>query len=265
MKKVLVLGAGKMVEAILVGLSSKVKLTDWKIYSPSGVSARELAKKVKACYVEKVEELNMDEFDFILIGCKPQQLKNLSLQFKDQFKNKLIISMLAALSEKEQKRILNVNKIIRIMPNLPVRYQAGVMLVSSESAPEEISSYVSLFSPLGFTQVVKENELDELTLLTGSGPALFYEFTKSLAQSFESLSFEARENLARSVLFGAGLSAMEQNESLSELISAVTSKGGVTIEVLKEWREENFDRLILKGILKGKKRTEEINQNLKTE
>jgi len=265
MKKVLVLGAGKMVEAILEGLSNEVDLSHWQIYSPSGVSARELAKKVKASFVKSAEEIKFNEFDFILVGCKPQQLENLSVQFKNQFSGKLVISMLAALSESDQIRILNTKKLIRIMPNLPVRYQAGVVLFSSESASEELPAYLSFFSPLGLTEKLSEKELDELTLLTGSGPALFYEFTKSLSQSFHSLTPEARETLARSVLYGAGLSARKEKQGLSEMISAVTSKGGVTIEVLKAWREQNLESVISKGVAKGRERSDEISRTLKTE
>ena len=63
--KVLVLGAGKMVEAILVGLQSKMSLKDFHIFSPSGVSAEVLATKVGATYLKSLENISNPDFIFL--------------------------------------------------------------------------------------------------------------------------------------------------------------------------------------------------------
>jgi pyrroline-5-carboxylate reductase len=262
MIKVLVLGAGSMVEAILIGLATQIDLSEWGIYSPSGISAKNLAKKVGARAVTDLSLVSDPEW--ILVGCKPQQLKELYLTLGGKFQNALYVSLLAAVSEKDQQKTLHAKNLIRVMPNLGVKFNQGVSLLSSESSSENIPYITDIFNKLGETLVVKEIELDELTLLTGSGPAFFYEFTKLLAQNFSSLDPKTRELLARKVLAGAAEASYHSNQSLDEMISKVTSKAGVTIAVLEEWRKNGMNDLIQSGILAGKKRTAEIKELLRS-
>jgi pyrroline-5-carboxylate reductase len=258
--KILVLGAGKMVEAIALGKSSSNKLSDWGIFSPSKVSAQALATK---CGAQFVPELSADlNPEFLIVGCKPQQLQELKTTLNDQYKDAVYISLLAAVDEKTQADILGVKKLIRVMPNLSVKYQEGVTLLSSNSAPEYLSKVSSIFSELGLVKVVEESVLEELTLLTGSGPGLFYEFTRELSLAFNSLPEEEREMLAKQVLLGAGINAKYENQNLTSLTQSVTSKGGVTIAVLMSWREQGLSQVLKAGISAGLKRSMELKKTI---
>jgi pyrroline-5-carboxylate reductase len=254
--KVLVLGAGKMTEAILSGLMQTESLQDWMIYSPSGTSATKLAEKVGARAV--IDLSGIQHPDVILVGCKPQQLKDLGHSLSGRFRDSLYLSFCAAISEEDQKSLLGVSQLIRCMPNLPVEQREGVILLSSLSAKDRLSSFQELFSQLGTCLIVSEEELDELTLLTGSGSAFFYEFASTLASSFSSLHSLEREKLVRQVFQGAALMAQEKTQTLSELTEAVTSKGGVTIAVLERWRENKISLFIKDGILAGIRRAQEL-------
>lgn len=258
--RVLVLGAGKMTEAILTGFKKTENLSEWMIYSPSGISAQKLAGKVGARAATDLTQVKNP--DWVLVGCKPQQLPALSEMLKGNFKESLFISILAAVSEEDQLKMLGAQELIRVMPNLPVEYNEGISLLASSSAKGRLSSMQSLFSKLGTSLVVTEEELEELTLLTGSGPALFYEFAKSLAASFASLDEEAREKLVRQVLKGSARSVATSSESLTSMTDKVTSKGGVTIAVLNSWRQKGLGGLIKAGIEAGKDRAQEIRTTL---
>jgi pyrroline-5-carboxylate reductase len=258
--KTLILGAGKMVEAILVGLKEETDLSNYILYSPSGESAKKLAQSIGCRYVLCLDEVR--EVDFVWLGCKPQQLKALASSISGKFKHATFVSLLAAVPEVEQLKILAVNKLVRVMPNLPVKFKRGVTLLSSSSAKEDLKKVKSLFSLLGLAHEVMESELDELTLLTGSGPALFYEFTKCLFHSFSSLAPAEREKLSRMVLQGAGEAVAIDDNDLDVMINAVTSKGGVTIAVLENWRKNGMDKLISDGVRSGLKRSEEIKDSL---
>lgn len=259
--KVLVLGAGKMVEAILVGLQNETDMSHFYVYSPSGKSAQELAKKVGINFVADLNSIS--EPDWVWVGCKPQQLKSLAESIKGKFPKATFVSMLAAVDEADQLKILGVSKLIRIMPNLSVKFKKGITLISSDSAKAEMKLIKNLFSLIGLAQELSESELEELTLLTGSGPALFYEFTKNLAANFSSLTETERENLARQVLQGAGLSTASSEESLSHMIDSVTSKAGVTIAVLEQWRKDHLKDVLKNGVEAGLKRTADIKDSLR--
>lgn len=258
--KVLVLGAGKMVGAILEGLKNEVDLSQFYLYSPSGKSAKDLAQAVGANFAASLDEVA--DPNFVIIGCKPQQLSELAPLIQGKFTESTFISMLAALPEAVQLKILGASKLIRIMPNLPVRFKKGITLLSTASAQKDIKQIQTLFSHVGMAREVSEMELEELTLLTGSGPALFYEFSKTLSESFGSLNSLEREEFARMVLLGSAISAEKSDEPLQTMIDNVTSKGGVTIAILQKWRELNFGHLISQGVKNGKQRAQEIKKTL---
>lgn len=260
--RVLVLGAGKMTEAILKGFKKTENLSEWMIYSPSGISASKLAGKVGARAVTDLAQVK--NVDWVLVGCKPQQLKELKETLKDRYNESLFVSILAAVSEEDQLKILGGKDLIRIMPNLPVEFNEGICLLSSDSAFGRLGSFQTLFSKLGTSRIVTEKELEELTLLTGSGPAFFYEFSRELAASFESLDAIEREKLVRQVFKGSAVSMLQSKETLTEMTDAVTSKAGVTIAVLAAWRESGLTQFIKKGIEKGRERTEEIKSLLRS-
>ncbi|MCM2348865.1 MAG: NAD(P)-binding domain-containing protein [Bacteriovoracaceae bacterium] len=259
--KVLVLGAGKMTEAILTGLKKTENLSEWMIYSPSGASAQKLAGKVGARAV--LDLTSVKNPDWVLVGCKPQQLPDLKNILNGRFKESLFISILAALSEEDQLKILEVKELIRVMPNLPVEFNEGISLLASHSAKTRLTSMHAFFAKLGTSLIVAESELEELTLLTGSGPAFFYEFARNLAGSFESLDESAREKLVRQVFKGSAKGMVDGGDSLAALTDKVTSKGGVTIAVLNYWREASLAQKIKSGIEAGKKRSAEIRATLR--
>ncbi len=258
---VLVLGAGKMVESILVGIKKTQSLSGWQIYSPSGKSALALATKVGARALSDLASAKNPEW--VLVGCKPQQLKELKLTLNGLFKDSLYVSLLAAVTEADQRDILGVKKLIRIMPNLAVKINQGVSLLASTSAVNELESFNLIFSKLGVSKIVSEAELEELTILTGSAPALFYEFARKLADSFTSLDHHERELLIRQVLKGSGDLIYEDDKPLISHIEAVTSKGGVTIAVLEKWRDLEMGDLLKAGVRHGQQRTQEIKALLR--
>jgi pyrroline-5-carboxylate reductase len=248
--KVLVIGAGKMTTALLKGLAALEDLSSWGIYSPSGRSNKELAQAVGAMAVDKLEDVTVTP-EWILLGCKPQQLPDFARILPARFRDCPFVSMLAAIPEQDQRRILGVDQLVRIMPNLPVASREGVTLICSESARKLVPEYQQLLAQVGMALVVTEPELEELTLLTGSGPALFYEFALNLAGGFSSLSAAQRELLALQVMYGAALSAHQEKLPLQTKIDAVTSQGGVTIAVLEAWRANALVKLIGKGVSAG--------------
>ena len=102
--RVLVLGAGKMVRALLKGLVGFEDFSDWTIYSPGGVSAKNLALEIGASFISDLSQLS--SVDVVLLGAKPQQLSELQITLNGRFKNALYLSLLAASSLEKQKKIL---------------------------------------------------------------------------------------------------------------------------------------------------------------
>src|SRR5690606_35233265 len=89
--------------------------------------------------------------------------------------------------------------------------------------------------PLGLVLgPLKEEQMDAVTAVSGSGPAYVFLLVEALAAAGKSagLSEETAHALARETVIGAGALLGEAAESPAELRKQVTSPGGTTAAAL---------------------------------
>lgn len=262
--KGIVLGCGNMSRAVVQGLSSVVNFNQTYFYTPSKLRAQELAQDVDGLFLENLDSLPIDP-EFIFIACKPQQFSELAKSLKGKFKtNPLFISILAATSLSLHEELLGSSRILRVMPNMPVKFKAGVSLLmaSPDVTKAERDQWQEWFNHIGITKWTQsEKEFDQLMLLCGSGPAFMYQWMKWLAEMSPELNQKECENLIIAVMEGSLASIKEQkSKDLQVLINEVTSKGGVTAAVLNGWESEMISASLKKGWDQGIKRVDEITE-----
>ncbi|MCK4739011.1 MAG: pyrroline-5-carboxylate reductase, partial [Deltaproteobacteria bacterium] len=72
----------------------------------------------------------------------------------------------------------------------------------------------------------------------------------------------AREDaltLGAQTLLGSAMLAVESGRDLDELVEAVASPGGTTIEGLKALREGNFEEAVKKAVISATKKSKELS------
>ena len=260
--KGIVLGCGNMSQAMIQGMKGVVDFKQTSFYTPSKTRAKDLAQTVGGLLAEELDDLPSDP-DFVFINCKPQQFNQLAHDLKGRFtSNPLYISILAATPRSVHETLLNSDRILRVMPNMPVRYKKGISLLLSSKGVSEIekkqwAEYLGSLGMIKWTQT--EEEFNRLMLLCGSGPAFMYQWLKWLSQMSDDLDMNQREELAIAVMEGSLMALKSAPEkSLETLIGEVTSKGGVTAAVLDGWKMSGVEDSLKKGFVQGEKRTNEI-------
>ncbi len=262
--KGIVLGCGNMSRAVVQGLSSVLNFNQTYFYTPSKTKAQKLAQDVGGIFLEDLSTLPEDP-EFVFLACKPQQFSDLAKSLKGKFKtNPLFISILAATSLSLHEELLGSTRILRVMPNMPVKFKTGVsLLIASASVTKaEKDQWQNSLNHIGVTKWTQnEKEFDQLMLLCGSGPAFMYQWLKWLAEMSPELNFDECQQLAISVMEGSLASIKEQKDKdLQTLINEVTSKGGVTAAVLSGWEKENISASLKNGWNQGLTRVDEITQ-----
>lgn len=266
--KIAVIGCGNMAQSLVEGFYSHHKEYSFYLYTPSRVRAKELASKVQGSLVEDFMEFKDLKIDYWLLGMKPQNLSDFQRDFeKLKIKNAQIISMLAATRLENLKKRLQTNYVTRIMPNTPVKYSKGVSLVShAKEVSSEQKAFLNTFlKTTSEVYELSETELEKATVLSGSGPAYFYLFTQSLASAMAELGIDQKLaiNLAKQTLIGAAtLVSEERSKDLQEMIDAVTSRGGVTIEAVNSFKEEKLRELSLNALMKAYQRSLKLSEEL---
>lgn len=244
-----VIGCGNMASAIVKGAHNVFPEKKFLTYTPSFTRADELAKAVGG---EAVKELaDLSKADSIIIGCKPQQFAELAQNLAGKFdlSSKHFISIMAAIPMESIQKKLGAKKVTRVMPNTPSLFNEGVSLLlnSSDVTTKEKKLVDDIFSSVGKTHMMKDEEsFDRVTTVSGSGPAYVFQFAKSMADSLVSWGVdesEARQIVDQLFVGASKLMASKEDISLDELISQVTSKGGVTIEAVKVYDKKGITEI----------------------
>lgn len=264
--KIGVIGCGNMAGAVVRGIHSHEKNVFFKTYTPSKIKALELAQDVSGECVDNLADLV--DCDFLMVGCKPQQFTDLCEELKQfDLNEKIIISIMAALPIERVKKGLKVDKVIRLMPSMPMLYGEGISLLF---ASDEVSEFqYKQFSELlnGSSKVFEmksEDEFDKLTVITASGPAYVYYFTEAFEQILSSwgIQEEIAKEMAIQLFKGSSVSMQNDKDSLKKQVAKVTSKKGVTIEAIEFFKENNISELINEGVLKALIRSDEMKSSL---
>ena len=105
---------------------------------------------------------------------------------------------------------------------------------------------------MGKVVKVKEQEIDAITGVSGSGPAFYYYIIDEIAKAGEKLGLDynmALELSAQTAL-GAAKMILESGVEPSQLITNVTTPGGTTAEGNKVLQESNISEILFETVKK---------------
>lgn len=264
-----VIGCGNMAQAIVKGYAKKNKDVKFLTFTPSYTRAKELADYVGGSAARELSELSC--VDTIVIACKPQQLTSLAKSMEEaglSLEDKHIISILAATPINTLKSKLQSRRVSRVMPNIPCLVGRGMSLVihSNEVTRAEADLVDDFFISCGeVVSMPSELLFDQVTTVSGSGPAYVYLFAKTLADKLVSWGLDQEDAKKISIQLFSGSSEImksQNDRSLDELIASVTSKAGVTIEAVNSYKENNLEALSSMALDAAFNRSEEIREEL---
>jgi len=133
--------------------------------------------------------------------------------------------------------------VIRVMPNLAAETGNMAAAVAWDDPDEEVAA---LLDDLGEFVEIDEESMDVATALNGSGPAFVYYLIQAMAKAAaaEGLDRDAAETLAAQTFKGAAETAIRSEEGLDDLIDAVCSPGGTTIEGMEVLWDSDVESVI---------------------
>ncbi|HEX3890686.1 MAG TPA: pyrroline-5-carboxylate reductase, partial [Verrucomicrobiae bacterium] len=233
------LGAGKMATALAKGFVRAEIVFPREIIAGDlyGVARNIFAKEIGA----KTTASNSDVLKFanvLILATKPDQVPAALAEISSAFtKNHLLISIAAGVTISKLENNLPANaRVIRVMPNTPalVGEAASAFALGKNATVADGELAKKLLSAVGIAFQVKENLLDAVTGLSGSGPAYVYQFIEALSDGgvAAGLSRDIATELAAQTVLGAAKMVLETGQHPGALKDQVTSPGGTTIEGL---------------------------------
>lgn len=262
------IGAGNMAEAIIKGLllSKSVKKSE---ITASDINPERL-KFITSQYGIKSTASNKDvviNSDLVILCVKPgvfstvlSDIKNLSIS------NKLFISIAAGIKTSFIKKVVEKNiKIVRVMPNAPsfVLEAASAVYFGEGFSKDEKKSVLSILESIGKVyEIEKEELMDAVTGLSGSGPAFVSIFIEALSDGGvkSGLSRELSHKLAVQTVYGTSKMLIEFGKHPAEIKDMVSSPGGTTISGIHKLEEKGFRNAIISAVEAAAVRSNKLSE-----
>ncbi|WP_243290158.1 pyrroline-5-carboxylate reductase [Bacillus sp. FJAT-47783] len=266
MKTIGFIGAGSMAEAFISGLINGGIYKPEHIYVSNKTNEERLEQlhaKYRIHMAENKEEI-IQKADVIILAIKPKGAETVIRAIQPFVtEDHLIISVLAGVSTTAIEEIL-VKKVpvIRAMPNTSatIRLSATGMTKGHYTTEEQLAFAKGLFEAIGTVQIVKEEQLDAVTGLAGSGPAYIYYLVEALEHAAKEVGFD--EETARSfiiqTLCGASEMLKQTNKEAAVLRKEVTSPGGTTEAGIKILEANGFQNAIVDCVKQAEARSKEL-------
>lgn len=202
--------------------------------------------------------------DVIILSVKPQDFSQLSGDLtKVLNEHTIVISIMAGISISSLQKELKHDRIIRAMPNSPVEIGMGITAyaLSAGVNAEQARRAENLLATTGRTLYMeKEDLLDAVTAVSGSGPAYFFYFAQQLIEAGKKMGFDESTAalLVKQTMLGSFHLLNGSGKPLPELIKAVASKGGTTEAALTTFERYEVGKYLQEGLLNAERRGKEL-------
>ncbi len=205
-----------------------------------------------------------DNSEYVLFAIKPQNLNDVLSAIKNTSCRKFI-SIMAGVKKEKIKHTFPDALVARCMPNTPCAIGEGAvgLDVVDYNEKREADFIVGLLSSLAKVVIIEEEKLGVVTGVSGSSPAYFYLFLKGVIDAGvkRGLTYDQAKTLATATMIGAGkMVELNSDKSLDELIGAVCSKGGTTIEAINAFNKNKILGIVDEAVDACIKRSDELER-----
>lgn len=179
----------------------------------------------------------LSSVDVLVLAVKPQQMKEVCAALVPYMTRQLVLSIAAGIRARDLARWLGTQIVVRAMPNTPALIGQGVsglVALSPVSKRQRDLAEQILRAAGSVVWLEREDDLDAVTAVSGSGPAYVFFLIEALiaAARAQGLSEAQARALAVGTFTGAAELAARSDEPLAVLRQRVTSKGGTTAAAL---------------------------------
>ena len=246
------IGGGNMASAIIGGLIRQgLPATQVMVVEPCEAT-RVLLKSQHGVQAHPTPGPFLADADLIVWAVKPQSFREAAAPVAPFAGRALQLSVMAGIRAADIAAASGSARIVRCMPNTPALVGRGMTgLFDASGAPADRQLAETVIRTTGdVLWVEREEQLDAVTALSGSGPAYVFYFLEAMQQAGVELGLtpEQARALAVGTFAGGAHLAAQSAEPLATLRERVTSKGGTTHAALTALEQAGVKAAFVKAM-----------------
>jgi pyrroline-5-carboxylate reductase len=254
-RRVAVLGAGTIGEALIAGLLSG----GWRAPTELVATVRreERVAELEERFGITATLANREAVDgaaLIVLAVKPQDFDVLLGEIAEAVtREQTVLSIAAAIPTKTiEARLVDGVPVVRAMPNAPSTIHEGVAGLCPGASADD--------AHLALAVRVPEEYMDAVTAVSGSGPAYFALLAEAMIEAgiLLGLGREVSTQLVVQTMLGTAKLLRDEQMHPVELREKVTSPGGTTIRAVRELEQAGVRAAFLNAIQAAMDRSREL-------
>jgi len=257
------IGGGNMASALIGGLiQSGHAPSAIHVIEPFAAQADKLRRQF-GVVVESAANPALASATLVVWAVKPQLFKEAAQPCAAHVKGALQLSVMAGIRSSAIAEATGSARVVRTMPNTPALIGRGMsgLYASDAVTVEERAGVEQLLAPTGeLLWVEREEQLDAVTALSGSGPAYVFYFVEAMMRAGNELGLTADQarRLAVGTFAGAAALAAQSSEAPEVLRQNVTSKGGTTHAAITTLDERSVMDAFVQALHAAARRAKEL-------
>ena len=246
------IGGGNMASAIIGGLIRQgLSATQVMVVEPFEAT-RALLNSQHGVQAHPTPGPFLADADLIVWAVKPQSFREAAAPVAPLAGRALQLSVMAGIRAADIAAASGSARIVRCMPNTPAlvgRGMTGLFDAAGAAADRQLAETV-IRTTGDVLWVEREEQLDAVTALSGSGPAYVFYFLEAMQQAGVELGLtpEQARALAVGTFAGGAHLAAQSAEPLATLRERVTSKGGTTHAALTALEQAGVKAAFVKAM-----------------
>ncbi len=247
-----VIGCGNMGGALLQGLAEveKYTLTACDL-DPDALEA------VSAYSSETTSDIDVAaDAEIVVVAVKPDVIEAV-LEELELSPNQTLVSIAAGVPTDLIEKYTDAT-VVRVMPNLAAETGNMAAAVTAATVTDDVRA---LLDEVGEYVEIDEAQMDAATAVNGSGPAFVFYLLDAMTQGGVEggLAEDDARTLAAQTFKGAAETVLRSEESIDDLIDAVCSPNGTTIEGMNVLWDSDADEAVVDAVLAAERRSTELS------
>ncbi len=264
-RRIAILGAGKIGEALISGLVS----SGWREPAELWATSRrqERVDELSERYGIRATTSNAEAVSgaaIVVVAVKPQDIEALLGEIGGLLgEEQTVLSIAAAIpTSLIEGHLLARVPVVRAMPNTPSTVHEGIAGIAggAHAAETHLAAASEVLLHLGRVVRVPENQMDAVTAVSGSGPAYFALLAEAMIEAgiLLGLSREISTQLVVQTMLGTAKQLRDTHMHPVELREMVTSPGGTTIAAIRVLEMAGVRAAFLNAIQAAMDRSREL-------